>query len=1049
MKRTLHLSAALALLAALPALADPATGWLQTAAGTYDYNDAANWVDGDINGVFGADLTLAGAQTITFSQDTTLPDGLTFAYAGAYAITLKSDGSGSKTLTLGGDITASMATDNAAATVTIGGTGDEALVLDLDGANRTIAANQSSKAILSIPATIANGALTIDGPRNLKLSGANTYAGGTTIAGATYLYINSETALGTGDVSINNALNLCADANMTMTANNTFFMNADRFFYRSGKALDIGTGDFVATNSFQFWAEGDALTIHGRIVDADGNPAPWKLEKWGSKKLYTYSDANMSGGETFIIGNGEWYFNGSIAGAGFSIGVGTATSGTQHFRLQSANTFQGTLSLLGGSLYVYAGDPNALPVGSTVAIAAGTYFIGNGQANYISNLLANNGVTTDSAGTLCFNSSDNGNIDLTDYPNLILGSKGGTRTLSGTVTWPDVNPLRLGGGGDPLTFSGANAVPSGRDIEFFGKIQFNSENDTHGTLTVRNGGLLILDGADGALPNAAVVVEQGGELRFTSSVECDVLRANDVTLKAGTLNFNGNKSKPVKHHITRLTLTTMPAVGGTPQMTWSSKESKQTTLYIDEILRPDLAMLNVGGGSPGLTAFESGWNIVVSSGVENTSEGTIGTTTAPFVPWMRNGSTTLVYNDPDKGLRFHTSEERQTYSANYEAGGPVVSGENMLINVSGTVKFTDSMATVATFCFGAKENQYFKMNEGGVLKVTSGTFGCTYNKVYPQVSIDLNGKHGYVLGVSNRAPQLQGSIGGTTQGLTIANESGERGNYIEVHAAGTYSGDVYIHGAIWNQSATFLPAGIARPGNVYVEGWWRCGNASPTINGLYGSGLVEMNNNYNQTITMGSDGSNGDYNGRIERSKGTLALTKIGAGRQRLGGECNYNGATRIEGGTLQIDGANSNSAFTVLDGAALAGCGSITKAVTLQSGAALSLGSAELPEDRQMDFGTSLAFASGSTLATTFDVRSDRACGAIVAGNVIGDGVEVPVSVLGEGPGRWLLLEAASIQPDFVLAQGVSGRLETVATESTTQIWYERADEAIVILFR
>ncbi len=1034
---------------ALPALADPATGWKQTAAGTYDYNNQDNWVNGDINGVFGSDLTLAGAQTITFSQDTALADGLTFAYAGAYAITLKSDGSGAKTLTLGGDITATMATDNAAAIVTIGGTGDEALVLDLDSANRTITANQSSKAILSIPATIANGSLTIDGARNLKLSGANTYAGGTTIAGATYLYINSETALGTGDVSINNVLSLCADNNLTMTANNTFYMNSDRFAYRSGKALDIGTGDFVATNSFQFWAEGDALTIHGRIVDKDGNLAPWKLEKWGSKKLYTYSDAVMSGSETFIVGNGEWYFNGAISGAGFAVGVGTATSGTQHFRLLSANTFQGTLSLLGGSLYVYAGDPNALPAGSTVSIAAGTYFIGNGQANYISNLLANNGVTTDSAGTLCFNSSDNGNIDLTDYPNLILGSKGGTRTLSGTVTWPDVNPLRLGGGGDMLTFSGANAVPSDRDIEFFGKIQFSNANDTTGTVTVRNGGLLILDGAAGTLPNAKVVVEQGGELRFTSSVACDVVRVEDVTLKAGTLNFNGNKSQPVKHRVSQLTLTTMPGNGGTPQMTWSTKDSKQTTLYIGEILRPTLAMLNVSGGSPGLTAFESGWNIVVSSGVENTSEGTIGTTTAPFVPWMRNGSTTLVYNDPDKGLRFHTSEERQTYSANYEAGGPVASGENMLINVSGTVKFTDSMATVATFCFGGKENQYLKMNEGGVLKVTSGTFGCTYNKVYPQVTIDLNRKHGYVLGVSNRAPQLHGSVGGTTQGLTIANESGTRGNAIEVHASGTYSGDVYIHGAIWNQSATFLPGGVARPGNVYVEGWWRCGNASPTINGLYGSGLVEMNNSYHQTITMGSDGSNGDYNGRVVRSNGTLALTKIGAGRQRLGGECNYNGATRIEGGTLQIDGANSNSAFTVLDGAALEGCGSITKAVTLQSGAALSLGSAERPEDHQMDFGTSLAFASGSTLSSTFDVRSGRACAAIVDGNITGEGVEVPVTVSGEGPGRWLLLEAASIQPEFVLAQGVSGRLEKDPEVNPTQIWYQRDDAATVVLIQ
>ncbi|MBR2713885.1 MAG: hypothetical protein IKB76_03800, partial [Kiritimatiellae bacterium] len=59
--------------------ADPATGWLQTGAGPYDYNDPANWVNGEINGVFGEDLTLTEDQTITFAADTVLTGGLTFA----------------------------------------------------------------------------------------------------------------------------------------------------------------------------------------------------------------------------------------------------------------------------------------------------------------------------------------------------------------------------------------------------------------------------------------------------------------------------------------------------------------------------------------------------------------------------------------------------------------------------------------------------------------------------------------------------------------------------------------------------------------------------------------------------------------------------------------------------------------------------------------------------------------------------------------------------------------------------------------------------------
>ena len=270
-------------LAVSPLFADPATGWKQTGAGTYVYDDPNNWVDGVVNGVFGSDLTLTAEQTITFTNDLFLADGLSIAYAGNYPLTFRSNGTGVKTITLGGDIKEALQ-GNASAVVTIGGADDNALILDLDGENRTITAAATvgdigKSGILSIPAKIQNGALTVNGTKTLKLAGANIYAGGTTIADSTYVYVNSETAFGTGDVSINGAMSFCTDASLTMTANNKFYANSS-FAYRSkDKTLDIGTGDFVATNSFLFWAEGNKLVIHGRIVDKDGNLAPWKLQK--------------------------------------------------------------------------------------------------------------------------------------------------------------------------------------------------------------------------------------------------------------------------------------------------------------------------------------------------------------------------------------------------------------------------------------------------------------------------------------------------------------------------------------------------------------------------------------------------------------------------------------------------------------------------------------------------------------------------------------------------------------------------------------------------
>jgi hypothetical protein len=54
------------------------TGFNQTAAGPWDYNDSANWVDTTLNGLWDRSLTLTAGQTVQFAADTTLLTGLTF-----------------------------------------------------------------------------------------------------------------------------------------------------------------------------------------------------------------------------------------------------------------------------------------------------------------------------------------------------------------------------------------------------------------------------------------------------------------------------------------------------------------------------------------------------------------------------------------------------------------------------------------------------------------------------------------------------------------------------------------------------------------------------------------------------------------------------------------------------------------------------------------------------------------------------------------------------------------------------------------------------------
>ena len=79
-----------ACLATAYAWADPATGWKQSGSGPYVYSDPVNWVDGEVNGVFGSDLTLSDDQTIVFGSDAEI-SGLDISFSGSKTLTLASE----------------------------------------------------------------------------------------------------------------------------------------------------------------------------------------------------------------------------------------------------------------------------------------------------------------------------------------------------------------------------------------------------------------------------------------------------------------------------------------------------------------------------------------------------------------------------------------------------------------------------------------------------------------------------------------------------------------------------------------------------------------------------------------------------------------------------------------------------------------------------------------------------------------------------------------------------------------------------------------------
>ena len=148
----------------------------------------------------------------------------------------------------------------------------------------------------------------------------------------------------------------------------------------------------------------------------------------------------------------------------------------------------------------------------------------------------------------------------------------------------------------------------------------------------------------------------------------------------------------------------------------------------------------------------------------------------------------------------------------------------------------------------------------------------------------------------------------------------------------TYNGDTIVSvGTLDLNVANALPSGTGK-GNVSVAGGaFLTPRFGLAINGLNGSGTVQAASSGTKVITLGNNDANGDFGGTINNGVGIVAITKVGSGRQTLGGINGYTGATTINGGTLVLGASASLAGSVTTIGAAgqLAGSGTIAGPVT------------------------------------------------------------------------------------------------------------------------
>jgi autotransporter-associated beta strand protein len=314
---TLGLLGAAFFLAVAPARA----GWNKTDAGPHNYLDTANWDGGVIDNVFPSSTILTAAQTATFNTDHTLTSGLDFGYGGNFGITVRADGTGARTLTLGGDVNLNTASGTSA-NVTIGSTtGNQNLHIDLGGVARTF--DIASGRTLTLYNILSNGGLVKNSAGELRLiSTANTFSGDIHV-NAGVLAIGSDSGVTDGCLGdVGNTVYLTGSSLRIGTSNTrSVLLDPRRTISISGNVSIIGPsgygsaqygnipGDIVGSGS---------MTIQcGDMILSGNNTGVGQLTLNGMLRIS--SEANLGGDPNSAI------YGTQFSDKGFSI-MGTSLS---------------------------------------------------------------------------------------------------------------------------------------------------------------------------------------------------------------------------------------------------------------------------------------------------------------------------------------------------------------------------------------------------------------------------------------------------------------------------------------------------------------------------------------------------------------------------------------------------------------------------------------------------------------------------------------------------------------------------------------------------
>jgi len=188
-----------------------------------------------------------------------------------------------------------------------------------------------------------------------------------------------------------------------------------------------------------------------------------------------------------------------------------------------------------------------------------------------------------------------------------------------------------------------------------------------------------------------------------------------------------------------------------------------------------------------------------------------------------------------------------------------------------------------------------------------------------------------------------------------------KGNVI-ISGSGTFSAGLNLVTLDLNGKTETIN-GLATPDTL--------GGVVSSVGITLGNARVTNSNATASTLILGDNNQTAAYSGTILDGAGTIALTKIGAGRQTLSGANGYTGATTINGGSLKVDFTTVGSSSTN------------TPSNYINGSSALTLGGGTLEVLGRANGGT-LAGGTTWTGATTSPIITVASTAGLVVGQAL-----------------------------------------------------------------